>query len=171
MRLSHQAIRCPFTNHRRGTQRRAAAAVECAIVSIFILAPLLGGMLELGRAMLAKETLCNAARKGCRTGIMKQYGSSDIYHDALNIMQDNGYGTNLFNPAPPSGGSGSGYIGAINITVTDPTGVALSNALDAPPGSTVTVQVSIPVSSVLWVSSFFLSASTLESDVVVMMKQ
>ncbi len=171
MLLSLPAIRRPSVNHRRGTGRTAAAAVECAIVSIFILAPLLGGMFELGRAMLAKETLCNAARKGCRTGIMKQYGSSDIYNDALNIMQDNGYGTNLFNPAPPGGGSGSGYIGAINITVTDPNGNSLSDALDAPPGSTVTVQVSIPVSSVLWVSSFFLSATSLESDVIVMMKQ
>jgi Flp pilus assembly protein TadG len=155
--------------NRRPSGRSGAAAVECAIVSIFILAPLLGGMFELGRAMLAKETLCNAARKGCRTGIMKQYGSSDIYNDALNIMQDNGYGTNLFNPPSPSGGGGS--IGAINITVTDPNGNALSDALDAPPGSTVTVQVSIPVSSVLWLSSFYLNASSLESDVVVMMKQ
>ena len=161
----------PLPNRRRCRGRSGAAAVECAIVSIFILAPLLGGMFELGRAMLAKETLCNAARKGCRTGIMKQYGSSDIYNDSLNIMQDNGYGTNLFNPAPPSGGGGSGYIGAITITVTDPNGNSLSDALDAPPGSTVTVQVSIPVSSVLWLSSFFLSANTLESDVVVMMKQ
>ncbi len=81
-------------------------------------------------------------RKGCRTGILHQYGNSDIINDATNVMQDNGFGSTLFNP--PS-------IGTITITVTDPNGKTLADALDATPGSTVSVQVSIPVSSIKWV--------------------
>jgi Flp pilus assembly protein TadG len=153
-----------ITNPRRLFRQRvrpAAAAVELAMV-----APLLGmltvGMFELSRGMMAKETLCNAARKGCRTGILRQYGNSTIIDDCTNIMRDNGYDVTQFNPP---------VVGTITITVTDPNGHSLADALDAPPGSTVSVQVTIPVSSVMWVTSFFLTSSTLESDVMVMMKQ
>jgi Flp pilus assembly protein TadG len=135
-------------------------------VEFALVAPLLGlliiGMFELSRGMMAKSTLCNAARKGCRTGILRQYGNSDIINDSTNILRDNGYDATKFNP--PS-------VGTITITVTDPNGNTLSDALDAPPGSTVSVQVSIPVSSVMWATSFFLTATTIESDVMVMMKQ
>jgi hypothetical protein len=77
-------------------------------------------------------------------------------------MQDNGFDTTKFNP--PS-------IGTINITVTDPSGNVLTDALDATPGSQVVVQVSIPTTSVNWVSYFFLKSNMVESDAVVMMKQ
>jgi Flp pilus assembly protein TadG len=153
------------TNGGRGRARtgrsRGIAAVEFAMV-----APLLGmlvlGMLELSRGMMVKQTLCDAARKGCRTGILHQYGNSDIINDATNIMTDNGYDSTKFNP--PS-------LGSITITVTDPSGNTLADALDAPEGSTVTVQVSIPISSVTWVTSYFLTATEIESDTMVMMKQ
>ena len=153
------------TNGGRGRARtgrsRGIAAVEFAMV-----APLLGmlvlGMLELSRGMMVKQTLCDAARKGCRTGILHQYGNSDILNDVNNIMQDNGFDTTLFNPP---------QIGSITITVTDPNGNTLADSLDAPEGSTVSVQVAIPVSSIVWVSTIFLTGTMVESDAVVMMKQ
>ncbi len=77
-------------------------------------------------------------------------------------MRDNGFDSSKFNP--PS-------LGAITITVTAPDGTTLTDALDAAPGSTVSVQVSIPVTSVNWVSSYFLTHSMMESDTVVMLKQ
>jgi Flp pilus assembly protein TadG len=151
----------PGCSRRSKRHRPGAATVELALV-----APLLGllivGMFELSRGMMAKATLCNAARKGCRTGIFRQYGNSDITADCVNVMRDNGYDSSKFNP--PS-------LGSITITVTDPNGTTLADALDATPGSKVSVQVSIPVSSVTWGSAFFLTASTLESDAMVMMKQ
>ena len=154
-----------------GRVRRGAAAVELAFVAPF-LALLLMGMFELGRAIMAKETLCNAARKGCRTGIIHQYGNLDIYNDAVNILRDNGYSASQFNPPPPVSPVPPGnYVGSIAVTVTDPNGNSLADALDAPPGSKVTVQVSVPVSSVLWTGAFFLTNTTIESDVMVMMKQ
>jgi Flp pilus assembly protein TadG len=152
-------------------KRRAIAAVEMAMV-----APLLGiiivGMLECSRGVMVKETLSNAARKGCRTGIQRTTASVDIYNDCVNIMRDNGFDSTLFNPAPPSGAvAGQTYIGSVTIAVTDPNGVALTDALGAPSGSEVSVQVSIPISSVMWVTSFYLQTTMIESETVVMMKQ
>ena len=141
--------------------RSGVAAVEMAFV-----VPILGlialGMFELSRGVMVREMLTGAARKGCRTGIIHQYGNSNIIGDATNVMQDNGFDTTLFNPPT---------IGAINITVTDPSGNSLSDSLDAPPGSMVSVQVVIPTSSVNWVSSYWMTSSMVESNTVVMMKQ
>ena len=141
--------------------RSAAASVELAFI-----VPILGffmlGMFELSRGMMVKQTLTGAARKGCRTGIVQAFGNADIINDATNVMRDNGFTSSQFNP---------GSVGAINIAVTDPNGNTLSDAMNAPSGSTVSVQVVIPASSVNWVSSYFLTQSMVESDLVVMMKQ
>jgi Flp pilus assembly protein TadG len=146
---------------RRPGVRRAIAAVEVAVM-----APLLGvlmmGLFELSRGMVVKEVLCAAARKGCRTGVLRQYGNSDITNDVTNIMRDNNFDTSKFNP--PS-------VGSITIIVTGPDGTTLSDALDAPPGSTVSVQVTLPTSSINWLSSYFLTPGMMESDTVVMLKQ
>jgi Flp pilus assembly protein TadG len=159
-----------FRNNNRSGLRRAIAAVELAA-----LAPLLGtiivGMVELSRGMMAKETLSNAARKGCRTGIQRDKSSTDAYNDALNIMTDNNYGSTLFNPQSPGGTTTGTIIGTITMTVTDPGGNTLTDALNAPSGSSVSVQVGIPASSVNWVTSFFLQNAMIESETVVMMKQ
>jgi hypothetical protein len=94
-----------------------------------------------------------------------------IYADALNIMRDNGYDAGKFNPPPPSGSGEGTPVGSITITVVDPNGATLSDALDAPPGSKISVQVTIPLSSVTWATTWFLKGDVLASDVMVMMKQ
>jgi Flp pilus assembly protein TadG len=149
---------CSTGNRRR---RWGTAAVEMAFV-VPILGIIVVGMFELSRGVMVKQTLTGAARKGCRTGIIHQYGNSDIISDATNVMRYNGFDSTLFNP--PS-------IGSITITVTDPNGNTLSDALDATPGSKVSVQVAIPVTSFKWTSMYFLNATMFESDSVVMMKQ
>jgi Flp pilus assembly protein TadG len=151
--------------------RRGIAAAEMAMVAP-LLATIIVGMMECSRGVMVKETLSNSARKGCRTGIQRTTASADIYNDCVNIMRDNGFDSSLFNPAPPSGAvHHQTYVGSVTITVTDPSGTTLDDALGAPSGSQVSVQVSIPVSSVMWVTSYFLQASQLESETVVMMKQ
>jgi Flp pilus assembly protein TadG len=157
MRLSYFAKKSGM----RRQSRSAVAAVEMAFIAP-ILALIALGMFELSRGVMVRQILTGAARKGCRTGIIHQYGNSDIINDATNVMQDNGFNTTLFNPPT---------IGSINIIVTDPNGNVLADALDATPGSTVSVQVVIPTSSVNWVSSYFLTNNMVESDIVVMMKQ
>jgi Flp pilus assembly protein TadG len=145
-----------------GRRDRAGAVIaELAFVLVFLLTITLG-MFELSRGMMVKQTLTAAARKGARTGILHLYGNTDIANDATNIMRDAGFDSSAFNPPT------TGYI---TITVTDPSGHTLTDALDAPSGSTVSVQVGIPVSSFAWVSTLYLQASMVESDTVVMMKQ
>ena len=144
-----------------GRPRHAVAAVELAFIAP-LLALIMVGMFELSRGVMVKQILTGAARKGCRTGILHQYGNNDIINDATNEMSDNGFNSSLFNPP---------NVGSINITVTDPNGNTLSDALNAPSGSTVSVQVVIPTSSMGLTSHFFLTNSMVESDIVVMMKQ
>lgn len=141
--------------------RSAAAAVELAFI-VPVLGLFMLGMFELSRGMMVKQILTGAARKGCRTGIVQAFANSDIINDATDVMRDNGFDSTLFNPPT---------VGAINITVTDPYGNTLSDVLNAPTGSTVTVQVVIPTTSVNWVSYYYLKQNMVESDLVVMMKQ
>jgi Flp pilus assembly protein TadG len=146
----------------RGNRRHGAAVVEFAVVVPF-LAMLLMGMFELGRAMMVKTILSDAARKACRTGIKREKANADILVEANNVMNDNGFDSTKFNPPT---------IGSVTVTVTDPNGNTLADALDAPSGSVVSVQVSIPVSSTCWVTPFYLQSGTnLESETIVMMKQ
>jgi Flp pilus assembly protein TadG len=162
-----------FVTAAPATQRpgrsRAARRSGVACVELALLLPLLGmlvlGMFELARALQVRQLLTDAARKGCRTGIIHRYGNADIINDVTNVMQQNGFDTTTFNP------SGSPPLGSITITVTDPNGNTLADALDAPPGTTVSVQVAIPSSSIRWVAAIWLTDDTVISDLVVMMKQ
>src|SRR4051794_35280091 len=110
-----------------GARRTAAAIVELGFLAPVLFALMLG-MFELSRALMVKQNLTAAARKGCRTGILHIYGNSDIQNDATNILRDCGFDTTQFNPPT---------VGSITITVTDPSGKTLADALDAPSGSTV----------------------------------
>src|SRR5205085_2134734 len=115
----------PATRARR--QPAGLAIVELALLLPF-LAALVLGMFELTRGLLVRQQLCAAARKGCRTGIIHQYGNTDIINDVTNVMQDNGFDATTFHPPT---------VGQITITVTDPKGKSLTDALDAPSGSVV----------------------------------
>src|SRR5713226_1036529 len=142
------------------TRRGGTAIVEFALVVPF-LCLILMGMFELGRAMMVKTTLSDAVRKGCRTGIKRDKGNSDITAQVIDVMKDNGFDTSKFNPPT---------LGSISITVIDPSGKVLTDSLDAPSGSSVSVQASIPVSSTTWVTPFYLGSGTaLESETIVMM--
>jgi Flp pilus assembly protein TadG len=159
MRLFHSKSSAP--GNRR--KRPGSAVTEFAFVSP-ILAMVLMGMIELSRGIMVKVTLSDAARAGCRWGIQSQNANADIVTRCTDVMRYNGFDVSKFNP---------NTTGAINITVTDGSGntVNSNESLDAPPGSFVSVQVSIPVSSTTWVPSVFLTQGSLESETVVMMKQ
>jgi Flp pilus assembly protein TadG len=135
--------------------RAGVVVLEFALVAPFLLFLFLG-MCELSRALMVQNMLSNAARTGCRTGIQRDKGNTNIIADVQSTLGDN--------KLPLSAVT-------ITNTVTDPKGTTLNDSLLAPAGSVVSVQVSIPVAAVSWVPSLFLGTSRLESELVVMMKQ
>src|ERR1700722_2058070 len=57
--------------------RSAVATVEFAIVSQILLLMVLG-IIEIGRGLMVTYLLTNAARQGCRTGVIEGTATSDI---------------------------------------------------------------------------------------------
>jgi Flp pilus assembly protein TadG len=157
MLFRHPSSRADY----QGDTRRGAAAVELALVVPF-LAILFLGMTEMSRMLIVKVALNNAARKGCQTGILTGKTNQDITADTIDVMRTRGFSSTQFNP--PS-------VGSVTITVTDPGGTSVSDALSATAGSKVTVKVAVPVSSTAWITSYFLSSTTSQSETVVMKKQ
>jgi len=160
-----------FHSERRRCQRRqAVAAVEFAVAGI-VFWVLIAGMFEVSRAMMIKEILTNAARKGCRTAILPGAGWSDVASgtagsDLYDIMvTDNGFKwsdvTATIIVTDVSGNS-------TTLTTGDPTSVLQNSAW----GSTISVKVAIPASATTWGPGyFFITANQIESEYVVMMRQ
>src|SRR5262249_24414402 len=71
-----------------GWRRRGAAVAEFA-AGAPVLALLMMGMLELGRAVMVKESLTNAARKGCRTASLPGRASASVVADANEALEEN----------------------------------------------------------------------------------
>jgi Flp pilus assembly protein TadG len=144
-------------------KRRGAAIVEFAVVSP-VFALILMGMIEICRGIMVKVALSDAARAGCRAGVERDRANVDIVRYCTDVMNNAGFtsfdGTN---------------VGSVTITVTDgsnpPNTVNNNQTLDAPSGSFVSVQVSIPSSATTWVPPVFITQGSLESETVVMMKQ
>src|SRR5947209_6924788 len=86
MLLTRSQARKSSTSRR--ARRWAAAATEFAFLSP-LLAALIMGMAEMGRATMVKDILTDAARKGCRTGVWPTKVYTDITNDVNNILSDN----------------------------------------------------------------------------------
>jgi Flp pilus assembly protein TadG len=141
--------RTPPDRNRGGRARHAAVAVEFALVLPFLMILVLG-MFELGRGIMVKEFLSDAAQKGCRTGALPGKANADILNDVADIMSD-------------SNVTGYTVTVLINGVAAD---VAAAQRFDQ-----ISVKVSVPTSQVFWVSTFILNATTVESEIVVMMRQ
>jgi Flp pilus assembly protein TadG len=159
---------------RRPAKRYGAAAVEFAV-----LAPLLGmlivGMLELGRGIIAKEALTDAARKAARTAAYPGQNYTNCVNEATDILKDN-FGPTVANSANTQ----------IVVKVAPYTGVwtaapttwnTASSGTDyvanASRGSIIWVKVSVRVDDIGWVFGWFMSrASTdIESENCYMVRQ
>src|SRR5438132_13218145 len=70
--------------------RRSAGSV---VVEFALLAPLIGSLLiamfELSRGIMVREVLSDAARKGCRTGILPARSNANVTSDINDILTDN----------------------------------------------------------------------------------
>jgi Flp pilus assembly protein TadG len=134
----------------RPPRRAAKAVVEFALLLPFF-AALIVGMLEMGRAIIVKEILSDAAQKGCRTGALAGKSNTDVTADVNNILSTDK-----------------------NISGTTTTILVNGQAADvgsATTGDQISVKVSVPFANATWTTTFFLSGQTIESEAVVMMKQ
>jgi Flp pilus assembly protein TadG len=144
---------CLKSAKRRTFTRSGAVVAEFALIVPFLVV-CLNGMAELGQAMLVRQTLNDAARKGCRTGILPNRASSDIINDVNNILSDNNM---------PTTGSSATVTILVNGQPLD--------ASTAGRGDQISVKVSIPFSSVAWTMPIFLSGNSVESETLVMLRQ
>jgi hypothetical protein len=119
-------------------------------------APLLGilimGMLECSRAIMVTNILSDAARRGCRVGVLPGKANSDITTYVNYNLSAQGLDTTQVN------------------TIVKVNG-ATANASTAKQRDQVSVQVTIPTSAVSWVTPYYISGATLLSETVVMMRQ
>ena len=109
--------------------RRGAAAVEFAVVAPILFAVVLG-IIEIGRGLMTIHMLNNAARAGCRVGVIEGKATSDISTTVTNVLSAQG-------------------MTAEGVTVEVNDGSA--DASTAQAGDEITVIVSIPASKVTWV--------------------
>lgn len=107
-------------------RRKGAAAVEMAVVSPLLFA-LLFGIIEFGWLFTVQHTMVNAAREGCRTGVLSGSTVADVE-------------TRVTDYLTPMGLESSVSIAVTSATPGDPT---------------VTVQLSVPRASVSLVGNFF----------------
>ncbi len=153
---------------RLGSPRRAAAVVEFALVAVF-LGLVVGGMVELARAMMIKAILTDAGRKGAATAVAAGKTYSDIQNDVDEILAtDNQLAATVAN-------------GKATLTVTVATWNSLTQTYGSDvvvTGSTfapsqydkVSVKVSVQASAVTWMFLNY-TRGLVESETVVMMKQ
>jgi Flp pilus assembly protein TadG len=130
-------------------RKRPAAAVEFALVLPFLVTGFLG-IFEVGRAILVKESLSNAAQRACRRGTLPGKANTDVTQDIDDVLTAAGL---------------SGY--SSTIQVNDVT----ADVKTASRNDKISVKVSVPASQVFWLTTYFVTSSMVESETVVMLKQ
>jgi Flp pilus assembly protein TadG len=113
----------------RPGRRPGAAALEFAVVgAVFFLVVL--GIFELGRLLMVQHLLTNAARQGCRVGVLQGKSTSQSKAEAVNALTAQGI----------QGETAS-------VEVND----GSADASTAKSGDEITVIVTVPARSVTWV--------------------
>jgi Flp pilus assembly protein TadG len=152
---------CGLRRPRKARRRRSGlATLEFALVAPF-LGFLVVGMFELSQAVMTKVLLSDAARKGCRVGVLPggQLDSTKTGPTALSITQ------NIDNILNDNG------IPLTNRVISVKVNGTTADPINAQPGDQVSANVQVPVSDVFWGTSFFLPLTTMESETILMMRQ
>lgn len=141
---------------RPGTGKRfprpGTAAVEFAVVAPILMALMLGTV-EVTRAIQVKEMLTDTARSGARYASQPGISTSSIQSNVNSILTQNGISTSD---------------ATITVSVN---GNSSTDAKNAARGDKLTVQISLPISKVNWVTPLFLPATSVESETLHMVRQ
>ncbi|HEV3418308.1 MAG TPA: TadE family protein [Pirellulales bacterium] len=131
---------------RRGRKRPArhgTSAIEFAFVGPIVLL-LFFGVLEIGRGLMVVHLLTNAARAGCRLGIIEGTSTTSITTAVKQSLTGVGISAET-----------------INVQVND----GATDASNSKAGDEITVKASIPTSSISWMPfQSFLSGMTLSGQ-------
>jgi Flp pilus assembly protein TadG len=136
---------------KRNGLRRAAAAVEFALVAPFLFV-LATGTFEMARGIMVRQVLTDAVRKACRNGVLPAHANSNITQDVNDVLSDNAVPTSA---------------ATITILVN---GVAV-DASTAVANDQISVKVSVPFNKVAWTPLFFFTNTSVESETLTMMRQ
>jgi Flp pilus assembly protein TadG len=115
-----------------GRRRPAAAAVEFAVCGTAFLTIVMG-VFEVGRAYMVQHQLTNAARLGCRIGILDNKATSDVTTAVNNNLTVQG-----INPSNAT----------VSVAVNGSTSTDVSAAQSQ---DNITVSITVPTSAITWV--------------------
>jgi len=151
------------------TSRPAAIVVELAFVVLFVLLPLVIGMVEIGRAVMVKTILTDAARKGGASGAVNTKTYADIYNDVDDVLN-----TDHQLPATLSNGKATLTVTVASWDASSQTygsDTVVTAATFAPKQyDKISVKVAVNASDVTWAFLKYTS-NDVESETVVMMRQ
>ena len=121
-------VRDPSVHRAARVPRRGVATVQLAIVApvffIFIF-----GLIEVGRGFMVSHLMANAAREGCRKGVVYGKSNTDVTTAISSLMTAHGI---------------SGYTTTVKVNdVVKDVSLAASN-------DEVTVTVAVPVANITW---------------------
>ena len=142
---------CRWSDRSR-LRRRGAVTVEMALV-LPIFTMLVFGIIEFGRGFMIMQLVTNAAREGCRRGIIDGSTNTDVTNYIQTFMQNSG------NVAPANT--------TVTITVTPAAGNPAnpsSNLATCASRDLVNVKVQIPFSAVQLISAKYLNGKILKGE-------
>ncbi len=116
------------SRRRNSSSRRGTTAVEFAFVGPIVFL-LFFGVIELGRGLMVVHLLNNAARIGCRTGVIEGTSTTSITNAVKSSLTGVGISAET-----------------VNVQVND----GATDASASKAGDEITVTASIPMSSVTW---------------------
>ena len=121
-------LRAALFANSQARRRTGAAVVEFAVVAPLLFALVLG-IIEFGRAMMVLELLNNAARAGCRAGVLSGSSNTDVNSAITTALTGSGVNS-------PS-------------TTIDVNG-SQADVSTAQTGDTISVSVSVGADAVTW---------------------
>ena len=123
--------------------RDGAAAVEFAIVAPLLFLVIILPTFEFGRGLMVAELVTNAARSGCRVGVLPGNSNSTVTSTVTTSLSDQG-------------------ITGATTTITVNGGATDVSAASA--GDTIKVTVSVPYNSNSWIPGQFLAGMTISGS-------
>jgi len=124
-------------------KRRGAAAVEFAIVAPLLFLVIVLPTFEFGRGLMVAELVTNAARSGCRVGVLPGNSNATVTSNVDTTLSDQG-------------------IAAATTTITVNGGS--SDVSTAKAGDVVKVTVSVPYNRNSWIPGRFLAGASISGS-------